>query len=272
MSSPPDLSTTFEVPEDCVREYRNKGHTVVRGLATPDEVAAFHPAIVATGPKGRYDMRPLQERDTYGKAFIQMVNLWVHDERVKAFVWARRFAQVAADLIGVDAVRLYHDQALFKEPRGGLTPWHQDQFYWPLDTLHTITMWMPLVPVSAAMGPMHFASGSQRLGNLGDFPIGDTSQEKFGELVARHQLPITSHEPFAPGDATFHSGWTLHGAAGNRTNRMRDVMTIIYYADGARIGDLDDIHRRFDRDVWLSGCEPGELAAGPLNPVLYQRD
>ena len=35
----------------------------------------------------------------------------------------------------------------------------------------------------------------------------------------------------AAGDATFHSGVTLHRAPGNPTNRVRDVMTVIYIAD-----------------------------------------
>ena len=52
---------------------------------------------------------------------------------------------------------------------------------------------------------------------------------------------------------------------------MREVMTIIYFADGARVGALDHVNRRFDRDVWLAGCEEGALAAGPRNPVLYRR-
>jgi ectoine hydroxylase-related dioxygenase (phytanoyl-CoA dioxygenase family) len=265
----PDLSTDFELPAASVEEFRSSGHALVRGLATPDEVAAYRPALVAAGERGRYDRRPLEERDTYGKAFVQMFNLWTHDERAREFVFARRFARVAAQLMGVPAVRLYHDQALFKEPGGGPTPWHQDQFYWPLDTEHTITLWMPLVPVSEAMGPMVFASGSQRLGNLGDFPIGDASQEVFDQVVAREQLARTSYGAFAPGDASFHAGWTLHSAPGNPTPHMREVMTVIYYADGTRVGPLDHKSRRFDRNVWLPGCEPGELAASKLNPVLY---
>lgn len=92
--------------------------------------------------------KPLEERDTYGKAFIQIGNVWEKDESVRQFVLARRFAKIAADLMGVEGVRIYHDQALFKEPGGGHTPWHQDQIYWPLDTEHTITMWMPLVPIA----------------------------------------------------------------------------------------------------------------------------
>jgi len=266
----PDLSNPRALDGATVDSYRRSGHCVVRGLATPDEVAAYRPAIAATGARHRYDHRQLAERDTYGKAFLQMMNLWKSDERVRAFVLARRFASVAAQLLGVPAVRLYHDQALFKEPGGGYTPWHQDQFYWPLDTPHTITMWMALVLVTADMGPVQFASGSQRLGNLGDFAIGDVSEERFAALVAEHGLATESHEPMAPGDATFHAGWTLHRAGPNRTDRMREAMTVIYYADGARVGPIDHPNRKLDRDCWLRGCEPGDLAAGPDNPVVYR--
>jgi len=65
--------------------------------------------------------------------------------------------------MGVHGVQLYHDHALFKPAGGKATPWHQGQFYWPLETNHTITMWMPLIDVSQKMGTMSFASGSQAL-------------------------------------------------------------------------------------------------------------
>ena len=38
------------------------------------------------------------------------------NEQVKEFVFSRRLAGIAAQLLGVHAVRLYHDQALYKEP------------------------------------------------------------------------------------------------------------------------------------------------------------
>jgi len=45
-------------------------------------------------------------------------------------------------------------------------------------------------------------------------------------------------------------------------------MTVIYYADGTRVSELDNKNRIVDRDHWLPGTAPGELAASPLNPVL----
>ena len=268
----PELTEPYPLGASAIAAFRADGHVRIGGLAAPEEVAAFRPAILETGPRCRYDQRPLAERDTYGQAFIQMFNLWTKDERVRAFVCARRFARAAADLMGVAGVRLYHDQALFKEPGGGFTPWHQDQFYWPLDTEHTVTLWLPLVPITPEMGPMTFASGSQRLGKLSELPISDESEAAFQAAVDAHRLTCTAPESFAPGDATFHAGWTLHRAPPNRTERMREVMTVIYFADGTRVGPLDHPNRRFDRDAWLPGCEPGELAASPKNPVLFGPD
>lgn len=252
-----------------LESFARDGHTVVRGLASPEEVALFRPSLVEAGKRARLDHRPLAERDTYGRAFIQMFNLWRLDEKARAFVFAQRFARVAAELMGVEGVRLYHDQALFKEPRGGFTPWHQDQFYWPLDTDRTITLWMPLVPVSESMGPMVFASGSHHEGHLGEYPIGEESQAVFDSLVDKKGLERSSHGAFAPGDASFHSGWTLHSAPPNETETMREVMTIIYFAEGVRVAELDHPNRRFDRDAWLPGCDTGDLAATPLNPLLW---
>lgn len=54
-------------------------------------------------------------------------------------------------------MRLYHDQALYKEAGGGPTPWHADQYYWPLTTDRVVTAWVPLQPVSPDMGPLAFA-------------------------------------------------------------------------------------------------------------------
>jgi hypothetical protein len=265
----PPLDATVDAPADAVREFQEKGHALVRGLCTAAEVASYRPFIQEASRRRNPEPPPLEVRDTYGKAFIQSTNLWRLDDAVKAFVWSPRFAKVAAELLGVDGVRLYHDQALFKEPGGGPTPWHQDQTYWPFDTDKTITMWMPLVDVPAEVGSMTFASGSSKVGDLGAYDISDASDAAVAAVVDERGFELSTYGAVSAGDATFHAGWTLHRAGANPTAAMREVMTVIWYADGARAIEPQNPYQQFDLQVWLKGTEPGQLAAGRLNPRLW---
>jgi ectoine hydroxylase-related dioxygenase (phytanoyl-CoA dioxygenase family) len=212
--------------------------------------------------------RDLESRDTYGKAFLQVTNLWEKDDGVKRFVFEKKFAQIAADLLGVEKVRLYHDQALFKEPGGGRTPWHQDKFYWPLDTDKMVTMWMPLVDVDEEMGLVKFASGSHIDGAVENVEISDESEAMYGRHVEARGFAIDGPSQMRAGDATFHLGWTIHSAGANRSTRMREVMTIIYFADGARITEPRSKYQQADLEAWFPGQKVGDVAGSRLNPIL----
>jgi len=249
---------------------------VVRGLASADEVASYRPAIEAAALEHNRESLPLAERSTYGQAFLQITNLWRVDPRVARFVLAPRFARVAAELMEVEAVRLYHDQALFKEAGGGRTPWHQDQFYWPFDSPHTITMWMPLVDVAPEVGSMRFVVGSHRLGHVSGESISDESDREVAALIEAQGLEVETHGPLAAGDATFHAGWTLHSAGPNPTSTMRSVMTVIYVADPMVVAQPANPFQEFDRQVWLAGTPVGSTVGSTvgseLNPRLWPPD
>ena len=270
-TSADDLSSEYTLTQEQINDYQRDGHIMLRGLASRAEMDIYQPAISGAAEQYNVETRPIKERDTYGMAFLQIMNLWIKDEQVRRYSLAKRFAKVAADLMGVDGVRIYHDQALFKEPGGGPTPWHQDQGYWPLDTNNTVTMWMPLVNVPAEVGSMVFGSGSQKFGYLGDLPISDTSQAEFEKFVADRGIERKSYGALTAGDASFHNGWTLHCAPGNPTANMREVMTVIYFADGVRCAVPANAQQESDLRSWLPGCKPDDLAASELNPLAYKR-
>ncbi|MGD0361714.1 MAG: phytanoyl-CoA dioxygenase family protein [Bryobacteraceae bacterium] len=266
-----DLTSEYGLLPEQIDEFQRNGHILLRNVASAEEVAAYRMVILAAREQFGAERTPLENRDTYGRAFLKGLNLWPKDEGVRQFVLAGRFAKIAADLLDAEGVRVYHDQALLKEPGGGITPWHQDQHYWPLDTDKTITMWMPLTGVSPEMGTMRFASGSHRDGYLGDMPIGDDSEQKFEEYIRGRGYRIVPGAAMQAGDATFHYGWTLHGAPPNATDRTREAMTVIWYADGARVKEPDNFNRRRDLERWLPGLRPGDLAASELNPLVFHR-
>jgi hypothetical protein len=113
-----DLSSLYSVSKEQVEEYQHDGHILLENVASQSEVDADRPLIL-----GIVD-EVARERDTqgrisdYGKMFTQVTNVWRKSEAVKRFVLAKRFARIAAELMGVSGVRLYHDQALVKEPGG----------------------------------------------------------------------------------------------------------------------------------------------------------
>ncbi|HTY39087.1 MAG TPA: phytanoyl-CoA dioxygenase family protein [Bacteroidota bacterium] len=270
MSLSPDLSSSYLITSAHADQYKRDGHILLTGVASQSEIGEFRPHFLEVVDEVTKEGDSQGRISDYGKMFRQVTNVWRKDEAARRFVFARRFAQIAADLMGVDGVRLYHDQALIKEPGGKPTPWHQDFYYWPLDTEHTITMWMPLVDVSREMGSMSFVRGSHTERAYKQLPISDTSQSYF-EQVIREQDGVICSYALKAGDATFHAGRTLHSAHANSSSARREVMTIIYYADGTRILEPDNQHRKVDMEVFHPGQRPGELAASELNPLLYSR-
>lgn len=267
-STLPALNDAREITTSQAENFRKNGHILIPNVLDAGEAAAYRNVIVDAANRYNTEKRKMEDRDTYGKAFLQIMNLWRVDERVKQFVLAWRFAKMAADLMGVANVRIYHDQALFKEPGGGPTPWHQDQYYWPVDTHNTITMWMPLVDIDVDMGMLTFASGSHKNGVIFDHEISDESEDAFNQYVREQQFPITRASTMNAGDATWHYGYTIHSAPGNNSPNMREVMTVIYMAEDAKITEPKHKWQRNDHATWLMSLPIGGLAASELNPVV----
>ena len=263
----PALNEYKTITNEEIKEFRENGHVLIRNILSPDEIAVYREVIVDAGDIFNKEKRKLEDRDTFGKAFLQIMNLWQDDERVKKFVLAKRFARIAADLLGVDNVRIYHDQALFKEPGGGPTPWHQDQFYWPVNTRNTITMWMPLVDLHEEMGILTFASGSHKEGNVFDFEISE-SEPDYDRYIKENNFPLVSRPYMKAGDATWHYGHTAHNAPGNKSGIRREVMTIIYFADGAKVAEPTNKWQANDHQQWLMSMPVGEPAVSKLNPLV----
>src|SRR5690606_24889890 len=118
-------------------------------------------------------------------------------------------------------------------------------------------------------GTLQFASGTHLSGYLSREVISEQSHKTLAQYIEGNGMPVVNHGAMAAGDATFHYGWTVHAAPGNATGDMREVMTIIYYADGARLVEPDSAARRNDKAALMPDLQPGDLAAGPLLPLVY---
>lgn len=147
------IDEPFQVSEEAIAFYQKNKFIKLKNVFNAETLAYYGEAISKKVAEINTQDKPLEQRDTYGKAFLQIFNLWREDETCKEFVLSKRLGHIATQLLQTKGVRLYHDQALFKEARGGITPWHADQYYWPLASDKTITVWIPLQEVPLEMGP-----------------------------------------------------------------------------------------------------------------------
>jgi ectoine hydroxylase-related dioxygenase (phytanoyl-CoA dioxygenase family) len=265
-----ELDTPYELAEDAVERFRHDGFVHLHDVLSAETLERYGREITAKVVELNTMHLPLEERSTYDKAFLQVTNIWTRSEVARKLVFSRRLAQIATELLGTKGVRLYHDQALYKEPGGGITPWHADAYYWPLSGELTVTAWIPLQDTPVEMGPLSFASGSQSFPALRDLSISDDSERLIQEAMERERFPYVQ-EPFALGDVSFHYGFTFHRAPANLSDRPRRVMTVIYTDRDIKVAEPINENQRGDLEGWLVGARIGESPDGPLNPVLYER-
>jgi ectoine hydroxylase-related dioxygenase (phytanoyl-CoA dioxygenase family) len=252
-----------------IQFYRDNRYIKIREVLNQATLDYFNGVITNRLEKFREEkVDPLEKRDTYGKAFLQLMNLWREDEAIAVLIFSKRLASLATQLMGTRGVRLYHDQALFKEPGGGFTPWHADQFYWPLSSDKTITAWIPLQAVPREMGPLEFSAGSHRIVEGRELGISDESEQKIAERLKITDCPHIS-EPFDLGEISFNSGWVFHRAGPNLSGKMRKVMTIIYMDSEMKLKAPSNSNQQADWDTWCPGAKIDEVIDTQLNPVLF---
>ena len=261
-----ELDAPFLLTPEQINFYAENGYVKLKDVFSSELLEHFGSVISERVAELSANAVPMEQRNTYGKAFLQIMNLWTQSEAVREFVFGKRLARIAVELMGTIGVRIYHDQALYKEAGGGITPWHADQYYWPTSSDKTVTSWVPLQETPLAMGPLAFCEKSHRFQVGRDLEIGDDSELTLKEALAQFRMEESG---FALGEVSFHSGWTFHRAGANSTDHPRRVMTVIYMDEDMRLAAPKNKNQVRDIERWCPGLQIGEIIDSHLNPVIY---
>lgn len=261
-----ELDRPFSLTAEQIDFYNVNGYVKLKNVFSSTLLDHYRLIISERVAELSANALPLEQRTTYSKAFLQIMNLWTKSDLVKEFVFGKWLARIATELMGITGVRVYHDQALYKEPGGGITPWHADQYYWPVSTDKMVTAWVPLQSTPLDMGPLAFCEKSHRFQIGRDLEISDESEMTLKEALHTFR---TENSGFELGDVSFHSGWTFHRAGANRTERPREVMTVIYMDEDMRLVEPKNKHQIADIETWCPGVKIGAVIDSPLNPVIY---
>lgn len=249
-----------------VDAFERDGYVVIPDILDHDELDRYG-ALVTAAVRARNagDDTPLAEKSRYQQSFIQCMNLWEDHPEVRPLTFHPRLGQAAAELLGVPAIRLWHDQALYKQAGGRSTDAHQDHPYWPIKETPSVTAWIPFEGSTLASGALGYLPGTHRIG-----------MRKFVNIFFGEPDDILAHpevEGIEPvfvevpkGGVAFHHGLTVHLAKPNTTDRDRAVHTIIYFPNGSTRG-YPHPHFAVDR----AGIEVGAPIDGDVTPIVWPR-
>ena len=190
---------------DLKKRFNEDGFIVVRDVFKPSEIE-FYREVVQEAIKERkqLDLRQLEDKSKYEQSFTQCQNLWEDYPEIRKLTFDQRICKIAAELLDVKAIRIWHDQALVKEAGGRETDPHHDQPYWPIKETNTITAWIPLCDVDSTNGQLGFYPGSHKNRNKQFINIfsGNVDEEEFLESSNLSSSEVCYQELKA-GDVSF---------------------------------------------------------------------
>lgn len=270
----------YEVSEEQIRFYNDNGFVVIDNFLSADELAHWRKAVdnavrnragqkmpgkdIKTGESDGIN----EDEAYYGKVFDQLLNLWQTDDEMKKLMVDERIGKMAAQLAGVDGIRIWHDQALIKRPWANPTSWHLDTPFWSFSDRKALSIWIALDDATLQNGCLFFVPGSNRETTFENKGIGKNMDSIF-EVYPQFLKINAVAAPMKAGSCSFHNGLTIHGANANMTSGFRRAMTCAYMPDGNTFNGTANI---LPAD-YLQTLKVGDLLNNDeQNPLIYHRD
>jgi ectoine hydroxylase-related dioxygenase (phytanoyl-CoA dioxygenase family) len=207
------------------------------------------------------------EDSYYARVFIQCERLADTHAEMARLVRDERLGEIAGSLAGVDRIRVWHDQALIKQPFGNATSFHLDDPFWSFSSRQAISVWIALDDATPENGCLWYLPGTQTTARFELTPIGQNFGALFDQYPEWRELePVAV--PARAGDAVFHNGLIAHAAGVNLTPRPRRAMTVAFMPDGATYnGRPSSLHPDY-----VAGLAAGDpLDDDRYLPLTWQR-
>ena len=257
-----ELDSAYRLPQESIEFFRREGFVKLKHVCSPASLLLLRSALENLFARAL--------GDTTAMRFPSLEMMWTIDPIARAFVLSRRLARIAAEVLGVDSVRLYNDNALSKLPGCGRTPWHYDAHHYPIASENVVTVWVPLQPTPRAMGPLAFARCIESWRRVADLPFSkfDDSYDRGIAAALRDGGIAVEDGPFELGEVSFHHTRSLHTAGPNRSSLPRMALATTYLEAGARLVESPTLISG-DFEKFMPDVKPGEPIASHLNPVVY---
>jgi phytanoyl-CoA hydroxylase len=241
------------------RDFDRDGYIAIRNFFSREEIDELWREIERYKREVAPELEPtehLYEDKSRPETLKYLKHIDRYDPYFGQLFASDRFVNLAKLLMDDDVV--CDNMALFNKPPriGKETPPHQDGYYFMLEPMEGLTMWLALETVDEENGCVRYVTGSHLRGmrehnktNTLGFSqgIGDygTSEDQEQEVAMRAQ----------PGDLLVHHCMTIHRADPNLSDRTRHSLGLVYYAARARVktDELKKYQQSLNRELATAG-------------------
>ena len=235
-----------ELTDEQVATYREQGFVAVEGFLDSDELETWRcvtdQAVADRLASAEKLTNQAKDEDPsyYSRVFVQCLRLADTNEEMKGLIYHEDIGRMAAQLAGIDGIRVWHDQALIKQAYGNPTGWHLDNPYWSFSSRDAISIWIALDDATLENGCMWYVPGTHKTATWDNAGIGQNIGDLFEVYPAWKEIdPVAG--PVPAGSAVFHNGLTAHGAGANMTRHSRRAMTCAFMPDGSTFNGTRNI-------------------------------
>jgi hypothetical protein len=237
----------MQLTQDQLRQYKDEGYTVVRGLIPPEEIIAVRVRLMEL-LAGEHDwpdtyfqiLDPSKFRNPKGGFVPLGVQRPAKQEQVFKDMADHPNLQAAMAQLLAGPVERFTDQALIKNKAiRGESFYHQDSEYWHIPPERGANAWIALDEVGREASALAMLPGTHKIWEIVpheayyDEPSLHNAQT--GQAFKRYRIPFDRIDfskevllPMSPGDAAFFSNYTWHRAEPNLSGSHKAAYAIAY--------------------------------------------
>jgi len=260
-------SSTADAPVSAndITKYQRDGVVLLRNVLTQSVIAELSDALAQNMQSPGPWANEYAANSQQGRFFDDYVN-WSRFDAYKACALSGVLPQIALVLMQKTSGRFFHEHVLVKESGNNqVTPWHNDEPYYGIDSINNVSLWVPLDPIPEQIAlraitgshkwgkkfiPRRFVDQSSYVANANDYePLPDPIQLDAADNI----------ESFAamPGDLVAFHFRTLHSAPSTTDYANRRRVVSFRYVDSDAV---------WSTRPWKTSppLEPNDLKPGDL--------
>ncbi len=226
-----------------IEKYQHDGVVVLRNVLTQQAIAELSDALELNMQSPGPWANEYAANSQQGRFFDDYVN-WSRFDAYKAHALSGALPEIALALMNKTSGRFFHEHVLVKEAGNNqVTPWHNDEPYYGIDSQSNVSLWAPLDPIPEQIA-LRAILGSHRWGKK-FIPRKFVDQSPYVASAAEYEpLPdsqqldaadnIESFEAM-PGDVVAFHFRTLHSAPATTNYGSRRRVVSFRYVDSDAI-------------------------------------